>query len=69
MSEDIKKRVEGIKTNKKAVHILEEYNRTERKELLLLGWTTAGPLDEVTEGTFDEGLSLKIDQAVKDSEE
>lgn len=59
----MKERIEGIRNRKAAITVMEKHNTAERRELLIGGWTTTGPLDEVLDGPFDPALSLRIDEA------
>jgi len=59
----MQERIEDIKKRKTAIDTMEKHNTAERRELLIGGWTTAGPLDEVLDDPFDLALSLRIDEA------
>lgn len=59
----MRERIREIKKRKAAIKNLQQHNTAERRELLVSGWTTAGPLDEVLDGPFDLALSLRIDEA------
>lgn len=59
----MKERIESIRNRKAAITALEKHNTAERRELLVAGWTTAGPLDDVLESPWDPALSLRIDEA------